>query len=293
MTVRNISISAAFAALMFCATPGWASSPDQARAAFARGGKLLAEGDFDAALKSFATAAKADAENQEYRQQYSLLRRVIKMRKRIEKEKNPEKWQASAEALRAFYYEHGVYTEALPLDRQVHAKQNTAQSAAMLAQTQLELGMNAEAADVLAGLEESEATPATRALLGIALARQGQLEQAKDVARQCAAPKDAKAGLLWDLARLHALLGDASDALSLLTRCFESIPPSRLDLAKTEAKNSKDFATLVASAEFTRALETKSKVKESSCSGGSSCGSCPSRSGCSKSSKSASSTKKP
>ena len=293
MTMRIISISVAVGFIAVCPPLARADSAHRAADAFAQGGVLVAKGDFDAALKAYATAAKADSANQAYRQQYSLVRRVIKMRKRIEKESNPEKWVASAEALRAFYYEHGVYTEALPLDRQFHAKMNTPESAAMLAQTQIELGMDAEAAGLLSGLDKDKITPRSQVLLGIAFARQGKLDDARRIAKDFAVPKDAKPPVLWNLARLRALVGDSSDALGLLTRCFESTPPSRLDAAKTDAKESKDFGTLLASADFAKALETKSKVKESGCSGGTSCGKCPSRASCGKSSKSASPSKKP
>ena len=293
MTMRIISISVAVGFIVTCPPLARAESAHPAADAFAQGGALLVKGDFDAALKAYATAAKADSANQAYRQQYSLVRRVIKMRKRIEKENNPEKWTSTAEPLRAFYYEHGVYTEALPLDRQFHAKMNTPESAAMLAQTQLELGMNDEAAGLLSSLDKDKITPRSQVLLGIAFARQGKLDDARRIAKDFAVPKDAKPPVLWNLARLRALVGDSSDALGLLTRCFESTPPSRLDAAKTGAKESNDFRTLLASADFAKVLETKSKVKESGCSSGTSCGKCPSRASCGKSSKSASSSKKP
>lgn len=293
MTMRIISISVALGFIVTCPPLARADAARRAADAFAEGGALLAKGDFDTALKAYATAAKADSANQAYRQQYSLVRRVIKMRKRIEKEKNPEKWASTAEALRAFYYEHGVYTEALRLDRQSHARMSTSESATLLAQTQLELGMDDEAARLLNSLDKDKITPRGQVLLGIALARQGRLDEARGIAKDFAVSKDAKPAVLWDLARLRALIGDSSDALGLLTRCFESTPPSRLDAAKTGAKESKDFGTLLASADFAKALETKSKVKESGCSGGASCGKCPSRASCGKSSKSAGSSKKP
>lgn len=293
MIMRIVSVAIALGTVAAFPPLAWAGPADGAAEAFDQGDVLLAKGDFDAALKAYATAAKADSANQAYRQQYSVVRRVIKMRKRIEKESNPEKWASTAEALRAFYYEHGVYAEALPLDRQFHARVNTPQSAAMLAQTQLELGMDAETAALLSSLDKDKTSPRTQVLLGIALARQGKLDEAKGIAKDFAVPKDAGPPVLWDLARLRALVGDSSDALGLLTRCFESTPPSRLDAAKTEAKESNDFRTLLANADFAKALETKSKVKESGCSGGSRCGKCPSRASCGKSSTASSSGKKP
>lgn len=269
------------------AGPALGASREEATALFAQGDVLLAQADFTAALKAYANAAKADPEAQAYRQQYAMVRRIIKMREAIEQEKNPEKWESTARALRSFYYEHGIHGEALGLDRQFHTRLNTAESAAMLAETELTLGMNAEAAELLSGLGEDKNSLQTQVFLGIALARLEQVDKAKTIAEGCKVPDDAGPGTLFDVARLRALIGDASGALALLARSFESTPPSRLDAFKDYAKKAPDLSAVVARADFAKVLETASKVPESSCSGGTSCGKCPSQSSCSsKSSKS-------
>ncbi|MCP4594006.1 MAG: hypothetical protein GY842_25010 [bacterium] len=271
----------ALACVALSSTGALGTSGDQAAQVFSQGSALLTQGDFDGALNAYREAAKADSSNQEYRQQYSIVRRVIKMRKRIAAEANPSKWEATAQGLRVFYYEHGLHTEALALDQQSYAKTSTAASAARLAETQLELEKNADAVAVLSNLPEDQATPETRVLLGIALAREGDTDQARKIGQGCAPAGDWGPGTLYDLARLRALTGDQSDALKLLVRCFENTLPSRLNAFKDHVRKSKDLGTLVASADFAKVLETKSKVKESSCSSGSSCGKCPSRSKCS------------
>jgi tetratricopeptide (TPR) repeat protein len=281
MLVRKMIIGLTLVAAALTPNALRAAAPDAGARDFADGQALLAKADFDGALKAYAAAAKADTANEEYRAQYSLLRQVIKMRERIDAEKNPEKWLSTAQGLHSFYLDHSIFTEALALERQMHAKLNTAESAAALASTELQMGMNAEAAELLGGLAEDAVTPQARALLGIALARQGKTEQARSVAEKCVLPADAGPGVLWDAARLRALLGDAGEAVKLLVRSFEATPPRHLDMAKQDTKESKDFASLLASAEFAKALETASKVKESGCSGGSSCGNCPSRGSCS------------
>ncbi|MCP4248784.1 MAG: hypothetical protein GY778_17205 [bacterium] len=265
------------------AWPGavWADSSDRAAESIDRGLALLVKADFDAALAAFAEAAKAVPDKQEYRQQYALVRRIIKMRKRIDRERNPEKWETTAQALRSFYYDHEIYSESLALDRMSHARLGTAASAARLAETELNLGMNDEAAGLLTGLSPEEATLQTRAYLGIALARQDRLAEAKAVAKECEANDEAGPGLCFDLARLYALLGDTSQAAGLLTRAFELTPPSRLASFKDYAKKSNDFDGLMAAAEITKALDTASKVKESKCSTGTDCGKCPSKTKCS------------
>lgn len=288
MTMRIVSIIVVLAALVIFPTLAQAN---QAADAFSQGSALLTKGDFQGALKAYATAAKADSANPVYRQQYSVLRQVIKMRKRIATEKNPKKWESSAKALRAFYYKHGVYSEALTLDQQSHARVNTPLSATLLAETMLELGMDTEATELLSNLKEDKLPQRPKVLLGIALARQGKIDEAKNVTKDFAMPEKAGAIVFWDLARLHALFGDTSKAMGLLTSCFESTTPSQLDAVKADAKESRDFRNLVAMADFAKVLKTESKVKESSCSSGSSCGTCPHRSSCG--SGSSSSTKKP
>jgi hypothetical protein len=96
-------------------------------------------------------------------------------------------------------------------------------------------------------------------------------------------PKETHPGLVYFVARLAALTGDSTRALSLLKNAFESVPPSRLESFKADAKECPDFAALAAGSEFSRVLETRSLVQESGCSGGSNCANCPMRGKCPKS----------
>jgi len=281
MRLQAVLICTLAACLLFLPDAARAGSNEGAAGFSRQAADLLARADFDGALNAYREAAKADPENQEYRQQYALVRRIAKMRESIDKEQNPQKWETTARALRSFYYNHGLFGEALPVDRQFHTKLNTAESATMLAETELKLDMNAEAADLLGGLDEQKQSPHTQALLGLALARQGKLDEARAIAEKCVLPDAAGPDLFFNVARMRALLGDASQALSLLVRTLEQTPPSRLEARVAEAKTCPDFANLVAAADFGKALKTPSKVKESGCSGGSSCGKCPSKSKCS------------
>ncbi|HVP13869.1 MAG TPA: hypothetical protein VMV94_22030 [Phycisphaerae bacterium] len=277
--ILSLMLLAGFSAVA-CPTT-WAGPTDDAARSFTEGKALLAKGDFDGALKLYAAAAKADPKNEEYRQQHALLRRAIKMRQEIQDEKDAAKLESTALALRAFYYEHDLYSQALDLDKSVHVKRGTSEAAARMAETQLQLDMNADAAALLSGLSDSQATPQTRLLLGIALARLGRHEDARALARKSPKPDDLGPGLLFDLARLHALIGDRDKATAVLIRCFESTPPSRLETFKAYAKQCKDLGTLAASAaEFDHLMRTQSKVKESACSSGTDCGKCPSKASC-------------
>jgi tetratricopeptide (TPR) repeat protein len=257
-----------------------AQTQEEAAATFAHARVLLAKADFDGALAAFAAAAKADPQNQDYRSQYALVRRVMNVRVAIEREEDTARWAVAAQALRSFYYDHGIHREALSLDRQRHVRIGGIESATLLAETQLELDMNAETAALLGAFEPEDLAPRSRALLGIALARLERFDEAEAIARACANPEGINPVLCFDLARLHSLLGDREAAANMLTHSFESTLPSRLDAVKDRARTHADLSALASSAEFAAVFSTTSKVSESSCSGGAGCGSCPSRGTC-------------
>ena len=281
MFATRCFVSLALIGLLASGSVVRAGSAESAAQSFDEGNALLAKADFDGAAKAYAAAAKADPQNASYRDQYKTLKQIMKLREGLNKETNPEKWQSTAASLRSFYCDNKLFSETLALDLKNHEKLKTAESATLLAATQLELGQNAEAAAVLAGVEAGALPLDGQVLQGIAFARQAKLDAAKAVADKCTLPDDAGAEACFNAARLQALIGRSKDALAALTRSFELTPPSRLEAAKAVAKASPDFAALAAGPEFAQALETSSKVKESSCSSGKSCGSCPSKGGCS------------
>ena len=259
-----------------------AARADSARQAFVEGKALMAKADFDGALRSFAMAARADLDNREYLQQYAIVRRIIALRGELDTERDASRWEYIARGLHAFYASQGIYTEALALDSEIHARLNTASSAAMLAETQLAMDLNAEAAEVLSALDAAKQTTATRALHALAIARQGKIEQAGRIAEEISLPEDAEAGITYCVARLHAAIGNGVDAIDLLTRCFESVAPSRLKSFKGHVRQSPDFADLVSTSAFAEVLRTESKVPESGCSSGARCAGCPMRGKCAK-----------
>ena len=88
----------------------------------------------------------------------------------------------------------------------IHAKLNRASSAVQLAETQLAIGSDAKASQVLSTLSPDQATPASQALLAIALARQGQDVEAEKIAAGIANPDNNDPGTLYILARMQATL---------------------------------------------------------------------------------------
>lgn len=278
LSIRGTLMGLALAASILPAVPARAES---AAEEFAEGKALLAEGDFRGALASYATAARADRSNRKYLQQYMMVRRIIEMRRRLDVEKDEQRWEYLARALRSFYVSERIYSEALAVDRKMHARLKTASSAAMLAETQLSMGLHAEAIQTLGALAPDKRTASTGALLGIALARAGKTHEAKQIAGTVTLPKNAGPGMTYAVARMYAVTGDTAKALGLLKNCFERVPPGRLDGFKTHARLCPAFADLVSTAEFAAVLQTKSKVPQSKCSGGSSCAGCPMRGKCS------------
>lgn len=272
MTVRRVTFGVLIAGMMLAAAPALAG-PDNAAQKFEHGQKLLADGNFAEALRAFTAAAKAAPDNEEYRQQAALLRRVIKMQQMMASQEETPRWLSMSEALHTYYHENGVYAEALVLDRKVHAQLNTGDSAARLARSELALGMNAEAAKLLGDLPAEQATPEIRMLTGIALARQGQTDDARSILADCQPPEKAGCQFLCDRARLCALVGDTDGALKMLTCCFEQCPPGQLCGCRAGVKRCEDFTGLQDSPGFAKALATQSKVKGGCC-GGKAAGNC-------------------
>ncbi|MBN1342864.1 MAG: hypothetical protein JXQ73_09310 [Phycisphaerae bacterium] len=258
-----------------------ASADDAAAKSAARAADLIKQGDLDGALDAYAAAARADGDNEQYRQQYMLLRRVMKMRTAILKETNEQKWWQMAVSLRSYYYQHELYNEVLTLAKQMHAKKSSPGSATVLGDAYLAVSQNVEAEKALSAVDAKELSPQGKVLLGIALARQKKLDEAKGILKGIEIPKEkVSPRFLLDVARLKILCGDADGAGATLTTAFENTAPSALPGFKTCAKKTPEVGPLAGSATFAKAFAAESKVPESSCSGGSSCGTCPNRGSC-------------
>jgi hypothetical protein len=256
---------------------------ETAAESFAKGEKSLVKGEFGMALQSYAAAARADRSNQEYMQHYAIVRRIVDLRSRLDAETKLQQWENMARALRAFYVNERIYPELLKLDEAIHAKLSSAESAAFLAETQLAMDQNAAAVQTLSALEPSKTTAMAQLLLGIALARSGKADQAKQIAEKFSLPNDASPGVTYTAARLHAAIGDSAKSIELLKACFEATRPSQLDGFKSHAKTCPEFAAIASTPEFTGVMKTESKVPESKCSGGKSCAGCPMSGKCPKS----------
>ena len=159
---RGVMVSFMAGCVLLAAMPAFAGPAEKAAKVFGDGKALLAKSDFDGALEAFKKAARTDPRHVEYRRHYAILRQVISMRRQLEKEKERDRWVAMAAALRVFYYDHDIYVEALLLDRENYKRHPGGDSAAILAETQLALGKNAEAAKTVSSLSKKEATTRVR-----------------------------------------------------------------------------------------------------------------------------------
>lgn len=281
MTRHAIPIASLLAVMLLAMSFAAAAGPEEdAASSYARGNELLASADFEGALRAFAVAVKTDPAKREYLERFALVRQVLLMRRALGDESNPQAWETTARGLHKFYIENGILEEALALDTRLHAKLGNADSATLLAETLLALERDGEAAGVLGAIARDEATPRSNVLLALALARQSRADEASAIAARVAVPAEPDPVLFFDLARFHGRLGHTGDACGLLTRFFESTPPSELAAARARARACRDFAALAPCVEFEAALLTESKVAQSSCSGGASCGSCSMKGSC-------------
>jgi tetratricopeptide (TPR) repeat protein len=270
----------AMAAVMWMAGgAAFAQAADAGTAAFTQAKTYLAQSQFERALESYAAAAQAAPENAAYRQEYALLRQVVALRQSLASETDATRWSTGASALRVFYYDRALYEAALALDQERCRRDNAPESAALLAESQLQLDRNAEAVATLTAVPAGKLSPKGRDLLALAYARTGSRERAKELLAQGAgAPESAEHCLL--ASRAHALLGDREAAHQLLTQSFRLTPPSALPRAKEFVRNCADFGPLLSDPQSASVFETVSTVQESSCSGAKSCGGCPRAASC-------------
>jgi thioredoxin-like negative regulator of GroEL len=245
--------------------------------AYQAGLTSLKNGELNQALTSFRQAATKNPKNTEYSQEFMMLRQVITMQSQLDRQPNATNWNATAQRLRTYYDQKGVDSLLLDLDRKIYAKFPTTDNAARLAESLTASDKSGEAIALLSKLPQK--TPIVHAVLGLAHLKEGNRTEAEKIA---AAVADGELTLpvRLRLARLEAGLGEKEKAISTLAALFEQTPPSQQIAVRELCKKAPEFATLQSDASFIVALQTSSKVTESACSGGSSCGTCPMRTQC-------------
>lgn len=275
-----IALSLVVLVLALIAAPAHAEgTPDAGAGHYANGYAALKQGNIDEAAKHFLAAAKAVPTNQTYVQQALGLRKVQGLRRYVAKNDLSPKWTNAARSLHLFYLQNGLGSLAVEIDAVAHQRMQSADSALWLAEAYLETGQNAEATALLAPYANQSTHLA--AYHALALARLGRLDDARRVAQRAVPADDAEPAVLFSAARLNAVLGQTPQALAYLKTSFERTPTAALPYSKTRAQASPDLASLTRLPAFAEVLKTESQVKET-CSGGSSCSSCPNRGSCGK-----------
>jgi tetratricopeptide (TPR) repeat protein len=241
---------------------------------YAEGTEMMKQGDFDTAMKSFAAAAKLDREQVKYREMYSLVRRIVKTRNVMETEANLAKWKQYAEGLRNFYYTYRLWDQAYELDKQLFAKESTDENRLLLVESMVAAGKNKEALAELDKLAQEKVDTEAKLYRAMALGSSGEKEAAAAIMKDIKIADDAPNGMRYYASRASMVIGDKEHAYEYLRKTLEAIPPSAIENFRVSVKTAPEFAQVAGSDEFAAVLSTESKISESSCSGGSDCGSC-------------------
>lgn len=270
LVVLLVSTSAAFAAET-AEVPGMKAA--------AQGEALLDQGKVEEAARVYAEAVRMSPRHKGIVDRAMVLRRVVSLRRSAARGPKAKRWDATAAALHAFYLYEDLPSLAEDVAQRAYDHQPTDRTSVMVAEALLAGGKDAEAARHLSGRKAPSAQE--RILHGIAMARLGHADAARSLTADVKLDAKAHPALRQDLARLKARLGDREAAYALLKTSFEETPVMALEAARKRVRTSPDFTALAGEKAFQDVLETPSKVKQT-CSGGSSCGSCPNRGSCGK-----------
>lgn len=247
---------------------------------FAQAELKLQQGQFEEALVLYQAAYEGNQDNAEYRRAYNIIQNVIQFRKVLPAEKDMRRWTSMALSLRAFYMEHRIYSEAYQINQQIYAQHNNPIALTWLVETQILTQRYEEASELLA--KNANLNNNLMALQGIAYFKTGQLEKAKTVAQQLAMISATTPGFCYYAGMLEALLSNYEMAIAHLVHGCQATPPSRLETYKAMINQAPEFQELQKLPAFAEVTNAKSLMKESDCSGGSNCGSCPNRNSCGK-----------
>ena len=237
--------------------------------------------DFKAALMVYAKAARANPSSVYYKNQFALLRRIIKMNRALTVETNPKKWTSYAKAVRSYYYTQGYYTQALELDMQAFKKFPEPSFAVNKLESLLLLNKNQQAAELLTHNSLKANTDMRLSTLRlVCLSRTNQTDKALASAESIKIDPRKYPETLLDLARVYKAANKDKLAMACLKQFLEHTVPTALPGMRRMAENCTEFNTLLNTKSFQAVLATQSKVSQSGCTGGSSCASCKLKSKC-------------
>ncbi len=252
---------------------------------------VLADSDFDSALKLYANAARENADNSYYKDQYSILRRVIKMKTALDKAAGTtdnlndtviKRLSTYYQAVRAYYYSKGFYSESLKLDDMAMKLIPGEQQALNYAESVVVVNPD-NALETVSGISaDSENGAGQIELYNLLL----QSRKAKSDNLQAAVDKikvnpEADPESLVYLACIYKNAGDQAKAYEYVQMALEHTVPSEINGTRILASSMEEFKGEANGKEFVEVLKTESKVAQSGCTGGSSCNSCSLKGKCS------------
>jgi tetratricopeptide (TPR) repeat protein len=240
---------------------------------------MVKDGGYQAALKAYAKAARANPNSQYLRDQFALLRRVIKMQKALQTETNVEKWKSYARAVRAYYYTKGLYKAALALDSTVYEKAPDAQTATQKLESLL-LVQKSNDAMALSRALKAQKPVRLQTLRPVVLAQHGQADAALAAIADLKIDPRQDPTPFVDFARIYWAAKKHEDAYASMRLFLEHTAPTERATSHHMLLGCPDFKSLHKKDAFQAMLATKSKVTQSGCTGGSSCSSCKLRDRC-------------
>ncbi len=247
-----------------------------------QGNQAIQKCEFEQASEYYKKASEAAQDNPEYKDKAMLLRNIIRIRENLAKENNIRRWANNAMSLRAFYMQEKLYSEVLNISQQIYSRfASNPVALFMLGESYILCQQYQQAVEFLSKLGESS-TQTTEVLLGIAQAKLGNKDAATTISKQLSQMPSHQPSYCYYAAILETLLQNPNRALQYIANGLKNTPPSQIETLKKKILESPELQTLKENPQFTTTLATESEIKESNCSGGSSCSTCPNRSGCGK-----------
>lgn len=243
---------------------------------------ILEKGDYDSALKIYASAARKYTCEPYYKEQYSILRRVIKMKKAMKSEKTAEltdsqkkKWTSYYFAIRGYYYAQGYYSESLALDKNASEILKTDQAKINYLETMVVLDHKDQAQKFCSEITGPLREKTIFRILGL-LARPENTDNfnvIQELGKIAFSPEDNPRCMVYS-ACIYQLNNNHEKACQSIIKALESTPPTVIPATRKLIRNMKQLQKCSESRKFQAALKTESKVYQSGCTGGSSCNTC-------------------
>ena len=250
---------------------------------------ITEQGDYDAALKVYALAARNNTSQTYYKDQYAILRRVIKMKRAMESfngqdtlsDSDMTKWGSYYKAVRGYYYDHGFYGESINLDKMASEKLKTEESTINYFESLVVLNNTQKAQELIANSSAANVNPELAVLKALMQVRtKDDLDNNIEEIENKLSPKDAPRSFVY-LACIYQLKGNTDKACKSIITALENTIPTQISMTRKLIESMGEFKTLTQNDKYLAAIETESKVYQSGCTGGSSCNSCSLKDTCS------------